>query len=79
MFVQYYVNLLSSYILLSSATNTVMLQSGDLPEQDRSKHKFMVQTMIAPNDDESFPDSLVSSVHSLTHTYIRMYVCFVSD
>jgi hypothetical protein len=36
----------------------VMLQSGDLPEQDRSKHKFMVQTMITPNDDESFPDSL---------------------
>ena len=40
----------------------VMLQSGSITEAERSKHKFMVQTMYAPSDDESFPDSLWKEV-----------------
>ena len=40
----------------------VMLQSGELSDQDRSKHKFMVQTMFAPSNEETFSDAVVSAV-----------------
>ena len=43
--------LISHWFLLMSFPHTlVMLQPSDVPMVDKSKHKFMVQSMFAPGD-----------------------------
>ena len=54
----------------------VMLQpSTDLSSVDKSKHKFMVQSMFAPPDFT--PDNLDQLVCGLAHKQMYMYIVYI--
>ena len=57
----------------------VMLQSGEISDQDRSKHKFMVQTMFAPSHEETFSDAVWKDITKDKLMDTRLKCVFIEE
>lgn len=57
---------------------SVMLQPFDYDPQEKNKHKFMVQTMFAPDGPIESQEQLVS-VSKIITNYIKSTFCLILD